>query len=701
MNKKSAGKGKKSTEKAPRLKLINRELSWLSFNERVLQEASDLNVPLLERIKFLGIFSNNLDEFFRVRVAGVRRIVNTKQISNTARKQAKKTLEAIIAKVIQQQKKFDKIYTQQILPQLRENGIQIVDEKSLTEAELKSVRQHFTHVVSQKLFPIILDESRGFPVLNDGDIYLAIKLYNRQSAEVKYAIVGIPAKALGRFYILPGKSETSKIILLDDILRCSLDVLFKSLDFDEFTAHTIKITRDAELDLDSELATPLREKLEKSLKQRKTGAPTRFLYDANMPEDLLQFFTRKLFLDKDNLIAGGKYHNFRDFIKFPHVGSRELRYAPFTPARLRDLDQAKSLLNEIEKRDILLSYPYQTFDYIIRLLREAAIDPTVYSIHISLYRIAENSSVVEALINAAQNGKQVVVLMELRARFMEEHNIWWYNKLKEEGIKVIEGIPNRKVHSKLIVISRRKNFKTTYCTHIGTGNFNEETARIYCDFSLLTSRKKISQECLKVFDMIMNFEPEKFEFNTLWVSPVNTRSNFEELVHREMVNVKRGLPARMIIKLNSLVDDRSCVLLYIAARAGVKVDLIVRGICCLPLTGEPNIRAISIVDRYLEHSRIYYFENGGKPEVYIGSADLMQRNIEYRVEVTTPILDKEHRELLTRFLEVQLNDNVKARVLDGEMQNKMVKLPANAKLLRSQEEFQHLFRRLADTPNIQ
>jgi polyphosphate kinase len=697
MNKKTSTKSKKKAAKSPRLKLINRELSWLSFNARVLQEASDPNVPLIERIKFLGIFSNNLDEFFRVRVAVARRISNTKQLSSSTRKQAKKLLETIKETVLEQQKKFDNIYHKKIIPELSQHDIQIVDENNLSEAEMRTVRLHFTHVVSHKLFPLILDEARDLPVLKDGDIYLAVRLFNRQSAEVKYALVGIPTKSINRFYILPGKGPVTKIILLDDILRCSLDILFNSLDFDTYTAHTIKITRDAELDLDSELATPMREKVEKSLKQRKTGLPTRFLHDAQIPEDFLSFLTRKLNLDKESIIPGGKYHNFRDFMKFPNVGSKELRYPSVAPARVKELDQAKSLLNEVEKRDILLSYPYQTFDYIIRLLREAAIDPTVFSIHISLYRIAENSSIAEALINAVQNGKQVTVLMELRARFMEEHNIWWYNKLKEEGVHVMEGIPDRKVHSKLIVISRRRNFKTTYITHVGTGNFNEDTSRIYADFSLLTSRKKISEECLRVFNLIANFKPEKFAFNSLWVSPVNTRNRFEELVHREMVNARKGLPARVILKMNSLVDDRSCVLLLIAAKSGVQVDLIVRGICCLPLRGdEKNIRAVSIVDRYLEHARVFYFENGGKPEIFMGSADLMQRNIQYRVEVIVPVLDKGHKELLHHMLETQLKDNIKARYLDIEMQNKFVHNSKEGKTVHSQDEFQQLFRRTSE-----
>lgn len=695
MNKKSVPKKKKQKKSAVKPKINNRELSWLSFNARVLQEAQDIQVPLVERIKFLGIFSNNLDEFYRVRVAAVRRISMLKAVAAPERKKAKKLLEQIKKTVLRQQHIFDEIYSNRILPELRSRGIEIIDETTVTDAELKSVRQHFVHVVSQKIFPLILDETRQMPALRDGEIYLAVRMHNSQTGDIKYALVGIPSPALGRFYILPSKTEKQRVMLLDDIIRCSLDILFKSLDYDIYTSHTIKITRDAELDLDSEVAMPLLEKVEKSLKQRKTGVFTRFLYDEKIPEDLLAFFKRKLALDKDNTIPGGKYHNFRDFIKFPMIGGKELRYPAIVPHRVKELDQSKSLLNEVEKHDVLLSYPYQSFDYVIRLLREAAIDPSVFAIHISLYRIAENSSIAEALINAVHNGKHVTVVMELRARFMEQHNISWANRLKEEGAKVVYGIPNRKIHSKLIVISRRKNYKTSYITHIGTGNFNEDTARQYCDHSLITSRKRISSECLKVFEMIENFKPEKYKFNSLWVSPVNTRTSFETMMAREMSNAKKGLPARAIIKVNSLADESSCQLIYKAARAGVKVDLIVRGICVLGLKGnEPNIRAISVVDRFLEHARVFYFENAGKPRLFIGSADLMQRNIEYRVEVTTPILDPGHKEFLISMLELQLKDNVKARILDSNMRNQFVSQEDNSDMqIRSQEAMNELFRK--------
>ncbi len=674
-----------------KVKIINRELSWLSFNERVLQEAGDSQVPLVERIKFLGIFSNNQDEFFRVRVAAVRRIATAKLLDMAERKEARTLLEQIKSKVLEQQVKFHDIYENQIIPELNKHGIEIVDEMHLTESELKTVRQHYQHTIAQKIFPLILDEARALPNLKDGEIYLAIRLLNKHTQDIKYALILIPSKGVGRFYALPSKTEKHRIILLDDILRCCMDMIFQALDFDQYSAHTIKITRDAELDFDSDIAVPMLEKVEKSLKQRKSGVPTRFIYDASIPADLLLFLVRKLKVDKESSIPGGKYHNFRDFIKFPSVGGKELRYHSTVPHRKKELDNAKSLLDEIEKHDRFLSYPYQSFDYIIRLLREAAIDPTVFGIHISLYRLAENSSIAEALINAVHNGKHVVVVMELRARFMEEHNIGWAQKLKDEGAQVIYGVPNFKVHSKLIVISRRKNFKTSYITHIGTGNLNEDTAKLYGDFSLLTSRKRIGNECMKVFDMIQNFKPEKYTFNTLWVSPVNTRSRFEQLLQREIRNAKKGLPARAIIKVNSLVDEKAILSIKKAANAGVNIQLIVRGMCCLPIDSkDENITAISIIDKYLEHARVYYFENNGNPEVFIGSADLMQRNIEYRVEVTTPVVEKRYRDLLIEMLELQLTDNVKARILDSKMRNSFCPKEDDAEPVRSQEKMYNL-----------
>lgn len=686
-------KNEKNKGKRPAYSLIDRELSWLAFNARVLQEAANKQVPLLERIKFLGIFSNNLDEFFRVRVAAVRRLLQlNKDIKKKEFKFLKKELESIKSTVLFQQQEFSRIYTDEILEDLRKEGIVIVDESVLTATEESYVHDVFVNKIEGRISPLLLHHGRELPNIKDGEIYLAVSMRNSVSGQVHYALVDIPSNVLGRFHLLPGSEKTKRIILLDDIIRVGLPLLFSSLDFDEFTAHTIKITRDAELDIDNEVAVSLIDKVAKSLRQRKTGTPTRFIYDRETPSDLLDFLTRKLKADKDSIIPGGRYHNFRDFIKFPDVNRPDLLNPKQPVTRIREIDDAKSMLNLIQKRDLLLSYPYQPFDYVIRLLREAAIDPTVFAIRISLYRLAENSSIAEALINAIQNGKQVIVVMELRARFMEEHNIFWANRFREEGAYVIYGIPALKVHSKLIVISRRVGFETTNIAHIGTGNFNEDTARMYCDHALLTSRKKIGEECLQVFDLIQNFRPDKAHFRTLWVSPVNTRERFKALLKRETDFASKGLPARAIIKINALVDEASIKAIVEAAAAGTKIDLIVRGISCLAIDeNHPNIRAVSVIDKYLEHARVFYFENGGDPEVFIGSADLMQRNLQSRVEVTVPVQDKELKQVLIKVLETQLSDNVKARVLDASMQNNMVKKAIGKKALRSQYLLHSLF----------
>ena len=681
--------------KAADFELNDREISWLAFNARVLQEAADANVPLLERVKFLGIFSNNLDEFFRVRVAALRRLLQlNKDVKIKEHKKLKKELELIKKTVLNQQEDFSDIYQNSIIPELGKEGIFIVDETQLEAAEMDYLKLLFVNKIAGRISPLVMQHGKDIATIKDGEIYLAVSMSNSISGAVQYALVDIPSKNLGRFHLLPGTDKTRRIILLDDIIRIGLPLLFSSLDFDQFTAHTIKLTRDAELDIDYEVAVSLIEKISKSLKQRKTGAPTRFIYDQDIPKELLEFLTRKLKTDKDSTIPGGKYHNFRDFIKFPDLGRPDLLNPKQVPSRIPVIDESKSMLNLIQKRDVLISYPYQPFDYVIRLLREAAIDPAVYAIRISLYRLAENSSIAEALINAVQNGKQVIVVMELRARFMEEHNIHWANRLREEGAYVIYGIPNFKVHSKLMVISRRVGFETTNIVHIGTGNFNEDTAKLYCDHSLLTARKRIGEECLDVFDLIQNFRPDKVRFKTLWVSPVNTRSKFIDMLKREMHHASQGIAARAVIKVNSLVDEESIAAIVAAAKAGVKVDLIIRGICCLALdAAHPNIRAISIIDKYLEHARIFYFENAGEPEVYIGSADLMQRNLQSRVEVTVPVQDKDLRNQLIQVLETQLSDNTKARILDAGMSNKFAQKAKGKKAVRSQDALHKLFSR--------
>ena len=674
---------------AKKVKLINRELSWLSFNDRVLQEANDKNVPLLERLKFLGIFSSNLDEFFRVRVATNKRLLQVKSTKEQPinKKQIQDLLIDIHNKVIIQQAKFNKIY-EDIIDELKGKKVYFIDEKRLNSQQLLEVRKYFKEEIINTIFPLILDVKRSFPFLRDNTIYLACKLSNKLTKAKKFALIPLPTKLKKRFYLLKEEGGTTYVMFIDDVIRANLDVIFSSFEYDQFEAYTIKLTRDAEIDIESDLSVDIVDYMKNSLKLRKKGEPVRLIYDNEMPNDLLKFINQKLKIKSEELIPGQRYHNFRDFISFPSIKKLNLKYKPIEPLYINDLDNARSIFDVIKTKDILLSHPYQPFAYVVRLLREAAIDPNVTTIKITLYRVAENSNVVNALINAVKNGKKVIVLMEIKARFDEEHNIFWSNKLKEEGATVIYGIPGYKVHTKLCIIERKENKVSNFYAHMGTGNYNGDTAKIYCDHSILTSNKKLTAEINKVFAFIQDFKPEKYKFNQLIVSPINMRSKFIEMIDNEIAHKKSGNPAYIKFKMNSLVDEQMIDKLYEASRAGVKVDLIIRGICCLnpDFSSVKNpISAISIVDKFLEHARIYIFGNGGKEKIYMGSADLMTRNIDNRVEVTFPVLDTNIKNDIRALFDIQQSDNTKARIIDTYQINdyKPTKVPS----IRSQEEF--------------
>ena len=674
---------------AKKVKLINRELSWLSFNDRVLQEANDKSVPLLERLKFLGIFSSNLDEFFRVRVATNKRLLLVKSTKEQPinKKQIQELLIDIHNKVIIQQAKFNKIY-EDIIDELKGKKVYFIDEKRLNSQQLLEVRKYFKEEIINTIFPLILDVKRSFPFLRDNTIYLACKLSNKLTKAKKFALIPLPTKLKKRFYLLKEEGGTTYVMFIDDVIRANLDVIFSSFEYDQYEAYTIKLTRDAEIDIESDLSVDIVDYMKNSLKLRKKGEPVRLIYDNEMPNDLLKFINQKLKIKPEELIPGQRYHNFRDFISFPSIKKLNLKYKPIEPLYIKDLDNARSMFDVIKSKDVLLSHPYQPFTYVIRLLREAAIDPNVTTIKITLYRVAENSNVVNALINAVKNGKKVIVLMEIKARFDEEHNIFWSNKLKEEGATVIYGIPGYKVHTKLCIIERKENKVSNFYAHMGTGNYNGDTAKIYCDHSILTSNKKLTAEINKVFVFIQDFKPEKYKFNQLIVSPINMRSKFIEMIDNEIAHKKSGNPAYIKFKMNSLVDEQMIDKLYEASRAGVKVDLIIRGICCLnpDYSSVKNpISIISIVDKFLEHARIYIFGNGGKEKIYMGSADLMTRNIENRVEVTFPVIDTTIKNDIRALFDIQQSDNTKARIIDTYQINdyKPTKVPS----IRSQEEF--------------
>ncbi|UKJ09365.1 polyphosphate kinase 1 [Solitalea lacus] len=656
-----------------KMPLVNREVSWLAFNDRVLQEACDPTVPLIDRIRFLAIFSSNLDEFFRVRVATVTRL---SKLKNAARFnmgfQPIKILAEIQEIVKKQQVRFDHIYNNVIIPELAEEKIFIINDAQLNVSRGQFVRNYFKEKLLSTLVPIMLDGLTEFPELKDESIYLIVQLSKlKGSSKPKRALIEIPTDVHSRFLILPETNNLKYIILLDDVIRYCLEDLFSIFKYDTFQAHSIKLTRDAEMDLDNDLNLSLVDNISKNLKLRKKGNPVRFTYDSDMSDELLTYLIRRIGLKPTNLIPGGHYHNFKDFMSFPNVGRKELEYSKMSALPIPDIAIGESILNVISKRNLLINLPYQSFDYVIHFLRESAIDPKVVSIKITLYRLAQNSRIINALINAAKNGKNVLVLLELKARFDEENNIYWTQKLEEEGIKVLYGISQLKVHSKICLVTRKENNKLVHYGNLATGNFNEKTANIYADHSYFTADPLITKDMDNLFaDLEKGLLLSTYKI--LLVAPLEMRKKITRLIDREISNAKKGVDSYIILKMNSLNDERMIYKLYEASRVGVKIKLIIRGICCLVpgIKGvSENIEVISIVDKYLEHARVFIFANNGKEQIYLSSADLMNRNLDNRVEVAFPIIDKESKSIVKEIINIQLRDNTKARIIDKEQEN--------------------------------
>ena len=660
-------------------KYINREISWLSFNGRVLQEAFDESTPLIERIKFLGIFSNNLDEFFRVRVATLKRLLKAEDKAKALiGDRPQKILHDIQEIVLLQSGEFDQIYLD-ILERLKEERIVLVDETRLSPEQDRFVKNYFDQEVRPALVPIMVENVKEFPSLKDNAIYLAVRLRKGEGkGKPQHALIEIPTDVVSRFLVLPRNDDVVNIILLDDVIRHELQNIFSMFGFSGFEAFTVKITRDAELDIDDDITLSFLEKISKSVKQRKRGNPVRFIYDSAMPKNFLDFLVKRLRLKtQDTLIPGGRYHNFKDFMQFPNIGPDSLVYEPMPPLPHRDIDPEKSFFAAIRKRDVLLQYPYQSFHYVIDFLREAAIDPKVVSIRMTLYRVARNSKVINALINGARNGKSVTVVMELQARFDEEANIFWTDRLKEEGVRVIHGAPNYKVHAKLCLVERREKGGTRYYANVGTGNFHEGTARVYSDVGLFTADSRITEDVVKVFEILENYYKAE-TYRHLVVSPFNMRNRLMKLIGEEIANAQAGREASIILKANSLIDPRIIDRLYEASDAGVNVRLIVRGMCSLiPEVGgtKGTIDGISIVDRFLEHARIFVFYNGGDEKYFISSADLMQRNLDRRIEVMCPIYDRRIQTEIRESLDIQLRENIRARILNREQDNRYRREP--------------------------
>ncbi|MDD2563858.1 MAG: polyphosphate kinase 1 [Salinivirgaceae bacterium] len=689
-------------------RFMNRELSWLSFNERVLNEAADNKVPILQRMRFLGIFSNNLDEFFRVRVASMRRLVALgKSPRDFPDQNPEETLKNIQKRVLSLQEKFQIIYTQ-LTNELKTEGIDIIDSKDITQDDGIHINQYFTNSISPYIVPLILTTRTPFPYLRDKTIYLAVKLISKSKKtkiKIRYALIEIPVnQQISRFYVIPNSTnDRIRIIILDDLIRYCLDEIFFMFEYDEIKAYTIKITRDAELDIDDDISKSLVEKMSKGLLKRESGLPVRFVYDKEMDLDLLKFLASKMGIsERDPLIPGGKYHNFKDYINFPSVKPSLENINPPTLIH-RQIDRHHSIIDVVKKHEILLHFPYQTFDHYIDFLREAAIDPRVKSIKITLYRVAENSKVINALVNAAKNGKHVTAVIELLARFDEEANINWSTVLQDAGVRIIHGVPGLKVHSKMTLITRIENKKERFYTYIGTGNFNEDTATLYCDEGLLTADQEIGNEVMKVFEF-MGRNYKRFNYSHLVVAPYGMRKHFVKMIATEIKNKNLGKPAYIYIKLNSLVDETLIKHLYMAAKAGVKIKLIIRGICTLQpdlpeLNG--NIEAISIIDKYLEHSRFLIFANGGDEAFYITSADWMIRNLDHRVEIACPIYNNELKKELREIFAIQWADNVKARVLDSQLSNKY-RTTDNKETVRAQTSIYRFLEQMNhEIPNTQ
>ena len=665
---------------------VNRELSWLKFNARVLQEAADEKVPLLERLRFAGIFSNNLDEFFKVRYATVKRVAMNESSDKELGVHAKELLEEITKEVIQLQDESLSIINT-ITEELEKEQIFIVNEKTLLPEHEAFVNTYFYDKVRPALFTIILNDLEKFPQLKDDVAYLAVKMTLKEDEKasgvqkffsskaykekIQYALIELPT-TLNRFIELPQIGDKHYIIMLDDVIRFCLHLIFSIFNYESLSANMIKITRDAELDIDDDLSKSFVEKISSSVEDRRKGAPVRFVYDKTIDKDTLHFLIEKMgIVNTDSVIPGGRYHNRRDYMSFPSLGRTDLTYAPIHPLPVKGLTSEESLLKKIAEKDYLQFTPYHTFSNIIWFLREAALDPKVKSVKITIYRLAKNSQVVNSLINAVKNGKKVTVQIELQARFDEESNIRYAEQLKAEGVKLIFGVRGLKVHSKICVIEREEGKGIKRYGFISTGNFNESTAKVYTDYTLFTANQDILKEVNKVFNFFeTNYNIQKYKH--LIVSPHYTKKILKQLIEEEIKNAKAGKEAYIKLKMNNITSYKMIDKLYEASRAGVKIQMIVRGICCLVPGIEgmnENIEVISIVDKFLEHPRLFIFGNNGNPKVYISSADWMTRNISFRVEVGCPIYDETIKQELIDTFEISWADNVKARVIDQAQDN--------------------------------
>ncbi len=656
---------------------VNREISWLDFNARVLQEAQDENVPLIERLRFIGIFSNNLDEFYKVRYATVKRIALLEEEKNKVfgERPAEDLLKEITNKTIALQK--ESLETLNSLHSaLETENIFILKEDQIQEEQQHFINSYFSREVGPSLVTLMLNSIESIASIKDSNAFLAVRMALEANTHpfldpVQFALIEIPS-SLKRFIVLPSTNGKTQLMLLDDLIRTQLSTIFDVFQYQSIEAHMVKFSRDAELDFDDDLSKSYIEKVAESVKDRSHGEAVRFVYDQEIGDDTLALLMNRLGIDsRDSVIPGGRYHNRRDYINFPDLGRSDLKYQTQEPLPIADLDLHKSLFTQIARKDRLMFTPYHSFSYLVKFLREAAIDPNVRSISITIYRLSKLSNVASALIQAARNGKRVTVQIELQARFDEEANIKYAEEMKKEGIRLIFGVPGLKVHSKICVVHRLEGDQLKRYGFISTGNFNESTAKIYTDYTLFTSNQPILKEVDKVFRFLeASYRVNKYKH--LVVSPHSTSSFFASLIEQEIDHVKTGKKGLIRLKMNSLTNYSIIEKLYDASRAGVQIQLIVRGVCCLIPGREgmsENIKVISVVDKFLEHTRLMIFENDGNPLVYISSADWMTRNLDNRVEVSCPIYDPDIKQDLLDTFAITWADTVKARLLNGKQPN--------------------------------
>ena len=679
---------------------LHRDISWLSFNYRVLQEAMDPSVPLFEQIKFLAIYSSNLNEFFRVRVANHRNLLRLgKKTKKQLEFEPKQIMNAILDIVNHQQEEFSNIFENQIIPALRKYNIYLLRRTDLNASQIDFVENYFQDKLLPFVQPVLLRKQKIRPFLNNGALYLAVWLKDTAKHRIKneFAVLKIPSDHLPRFVELPSPEGREYIIMLDDIVRHSLKWLFPGYDIED--SYSIKLTRDAELYIDDEFSGDLIAKIKNSLNKRNVGPPSRFVYDREMPDSVLNVMIKNFDLGNFDMIPEGRYHNNFDFFSFPDFGFDFLKNSPLPPLPYTPLEKATDIFKEITKRDHMIHLPYHCYNSVIKLFETASKDPFVTHIKIILYRVGSKSKVMDALMNAVKAGKIVSAFIEVKARFDEEENLKWGEKLEHAGIKVYYSFPGLKVHSKLAIIRRIENKKPKTYGYLSTGNFNEGTAKIYSDVGLFTADQRLTSEATKVFSVLELKKNQKHQFNHLLVGQFNLREKLIEFIDREINNALKGKEAAITLKMNSLQDQEMIEKLYEADQAGVKINMIIRGICSFvpDIKGfSENTKIISIVDRFLEHARIFIFHNSGHQDIYCSSADWMVRNLSYRIETTFPIYDKDIRKQILDYIEIQLQDNVKARVIDSEGSNKY-KTTTNAMAIRSQEEmYYYLKRRLGE-----